>query len=229
MLKLLTTSLQQLFAMFEKEETLKKACVRNLWTVLRPNLSEKRFVQVREQPWAEGLKFGTHRLKQSWVDKRYDHLDEDGFPKKPEAVKLPEVLKDCSYHGEEGSLQELSTWKLMVKKGEMTEEAMKELSLEPWLSYEVQGMLDSEALQEAKELMVSPKKRRLEAGIDPLLTQQGPTEQTRKKRRKRYAVNAAEREEKVQNNIEKMRGLEKEGYDVRQVQLQTVVPQAVKI
>ena len=215
--------------MFEEEETLKKACVRNLWTVLRPNLSEKRFVKVSEQPWAEGLKFGTHRLRKSWVDKRYDNLDEDGFPTKPAEVKLPEVQKDCSYHGEEGSLQELSTWKLMVKEGEMTEEAMRELSLEPWLSYEVQGMLDSEALQQAKELMTGPRKRRLEAGIDPLLTQQGPTEQMRKKRRKRYAMNAAEKDQKVQDNIATMRALKQEGYDVRQVQLQTIVPQAVKI
>ena len=100
---MLTASLKTLFTAFEEEETLKKACVRNLWTVLRPNLSEKRFVKVSEQAWAKGLRSGTHRLRQSWVDKRYDNLDEDGFPKKPAAVKLPEALKDCTYHGDEGS------------------------------------------------------------------------------------------------------------------------------
>ena len=94
MLKLLAETLQVHFSAFEKEETLKKACVRNLWTVLRPNLKEKRFVKVSEQPWAKGLKFGTHRLKRSWVDKRFDNLDEQGFPKRPTAVRLPEALKD---------------------------------------------------------------------------------------------------------------------------------------
>ena len=37
-LKLLASTLEEMFAVFEKEETLKKAMVRNLWTVLRPNL-----------------------------------------------------------------------------------------------------------------------------------------------------------------------------------------------
>ena len=64
-----------------QQETLKTAMVRNLWTVLRPNLETGKFDLVRDQPWAEGLKFGTHRLRQGWVAKRYDNLDENGFPK----------------------------------------------------------------------------------------------------------------------------------------------------
>ena len=56
---------------------------------------------------------------------------------------LPEDQKDCSYHAEEpGSLQELSSWKLMAKSGEMTEEALRQCSLLPWMEYEVQGMMD---------------------------------------------------------------------------------------
>ena len=39
-LKLLASALQEMFAVFEKEEAMTKAMVRNLWTVLRPNLSK---------------------------------------------------------------------------------------------------------------------------------------------------------------------------------------------
>ena len=55
--------------------------VRNLWTVLRPNLSEGKFEKVTDQPWAAHLKLGTHRLRSSWVEKRFENLDEQGFPK----------------------------------------------------------------------------------------------------------------------------------------------------
>ena len=39
-LKLLLKSIETLFDRFEAEQTLKKAMVRNMWTVLRPNLSK---------------------------------------------------------------------------------------------------------------------------------------------------------------------------------------------
>ena len=69
-LKLLASTLQETFAVFEKEDTLKKAMVRNLWTVLRPNITEGKFEKVTEQSWAQGLKLGTHRLRTSWIEKR---------------------------------------------------------------------------------------------------------------------------------------------------------------
>ena len=118
-LKLLLKSLEDLFKAFEEEQTLKKAMVRNLWTVYRPMLSKGKFEKVSNQAWAEGLQFGTHRLKQSWVDKRFDNVDELGFPKPLPGDEqlsekdrvLPENQLDCSYHPEvPGSLQELSTW-----------------------------------------------------------------------------------------------------------------------
>ena len=57
-LKLLASTLQETFAVFEKEDTLKKAMVRNLWTVLRPNLSEGKFEKVTDQPWAKISNWG---------------------------------------------------------------------------------------------------------------------------------------------------------------------------
>ena len=73
------------------ENQMKKAMVRNLWTVLRPMVSQGKFEKVSNQAWAEGLKYGTHRLRQSWIEKRYDNLDEEGFPKPlPEDDEKPE-------------------------------------------------------------------------------------------------------------------------------------------
>ena len=66
-LKLLASTLQETFAVFEKEDTLKKAMVRNLWTVLRPNLSEGKFEKVTDQPWAK-----TYRTGDSQVEKFLD-------------------------------------------------------------------------------------------------------------------------------------------------------------
>ena len=87
MLKLLASTLQETFAGFEKEDTLKNAMVRNLWTVLRPNLSEGKFEKVTDQPWAKHIKLGTHRLRSSWVEKRFDNLEEQGFP-----MALPQTI-----------------------------------------------------------------------------------------------------------------------------------------
>ena len=185
-------------------------------------------MKVSEQPWAKGLKFGTHRLKKSWVDKRFDNLDEQGFPKRPTAVRLAEGLKDYTYHGEPGDLQTLTTWEHMVETGEMSRDALLEIREEPWLEYEVHGLLDFEGVGEAKELLVSAKKRRLEAGVDPMLTRQGPTERERKVRRQRVAQNMAEKEEKVQKNIDDMRALTQKGYSVRQAQLQLCVPKVAQ-
>ena len=89
-LNLLAGSIEDLFRAFEDEETMKKAMVRNMWIVLRPMVSQGKFEKVSKQAWAEGLKYGTHRLKQSWVEKRFDNLDEQGFPKPlPEDVEVP--------------------------------------------------------------------------------------------------------------------------------------------
>ena len=54
---------------------MKRAFVRSMWAVLRPMLTEGRFEKATYQAWAEGCKLGTHRLKQSWSQKRFDSLD----------------------------------------------------------------------------------------------------------------------------------------------------------
>ena len=162
-LKLLLSSLKEIFEAYHEEDAIKVAMVRNCWTVLRPQLSQGTFVRVSEQPWAKDLQQGSHRLRQSWVEKRFDNLDGEGHPKPPAYEQLPEAKKDVSYHSEEpGQLSELRTWQLMVESGEMTPEALRQCSEEPWIEMEVQGLLDfGGLLDEAKELLVSPKQRRI--------------------------------------------------------------------
>ena len=62
-LKLLASTLKELFAVFEQEETLKEAMVRNLWTVLRPNLSERKFEKVTDQPWGCSSQSGDSQVE----------------------------------------------------------------------------------------------------------------------------------------------------------------------
>ena len=229
-LKLLSTSIETLFAKFEEEETLKKAMVRNLWTVLRPNVTEGKFEKITEQSWAEGLKHGTHRLKRSWCEKRYDNLNEQGFPNPlPEDEdKLPESQIDASYNVEPGNLMELATWKLMAETGEMTEDAMRFASQMQFIEYEVQGMPDFEGFEEAKKLLTSPKQQRINAGIDPHLTRQGLTNEQRRQRNKRRCERIEERKIGVKGAVEKMRQMSAEGYDPRQISLSMIKPQMGK-
>ena len=93
--------------------------VRNLWTVVRPNMTEKKFEIVTQQDWAKHLKLGTHRLRQSWIQKRFDNLDEKGCPKPLPEDRLPDSQLDATYNVEPGHLNELATWQFMSESGEM--------------------------------------------------------------------------------------------------------------
>eukprot|EP00959_Pyramimonas_sp_CCMP1952_P186872 3907575-Pyramimonas_sp.AAC.1 len=48
-LRTLASALEDLIADFKADSTLKKACVRNGWTVLRPKPSQKAFVRANEE------------------------------------------------------------------------------------------------------------------------------------------------------------------------------------
>ena len=82
-----------------------------------------------------------HMLRRCWVEKRFDNLDEQGFPQPLPEDKLPESQIDGSYSVEPGNLNELSTWQLMAESGEMTEEALRQCSRMPSMEYEESGLL----------------------------------------------------------------------------------------
>ena len=48
-LKLLAASIEELYKVFEEEQTMKKAMVRNLWILLRPMVSQGKFEKVSNQ------------------------------------------------------------------------------------------------------------------------------------------------------------------------------------
>ena len=86
------------------------------------------------------------------------------------------------------------------------------------------GGLDFEGLEEARELLISPKQRRRDAGLDVMLTPQGPAIEKRRERNKRRIEWLQERKAGVKDSLEKFRALENEGYDARQIALQAIVP-----
>ena len=82
-LRTLAEAIEEQKEAFRHDDTLKKACFRNGWTVLRPRVSEGRFVRASEEAWAKELTLGTHRLRDSWVAKRFDHVSEEGIGDDP--------------------------------------------------------------------------------------------------------------------------------------------------
>ena len=143
----------------------------------------------------------------------FHNLDEQGFPKALPETKLPESQLDGSYNAEPdgGNFNDLSTWQLMAESGEMPEEALKQCSMLPFMEYEVSGLLDFEGLEEAKKLLISPKKRRLEAGLDPMLSKQGPSVEQRRKKNKRRIERISEMRDGVKGSVIKMREMAAEG------------------
>jgi hypothetical protein len=65
---------------WKESQYLAGAMYQNGWLGLRPDWSEKKLVKTENQPWAQGLKFGSHRIQADWTKHRFDHLDEDGVP-----------------------------------------------------------------------------------------------------------------------------------------------------
>ena len=126
---------------FQKENKLLKAAVANGWLALRPDFSDPekpRFVKALDQDWAqqiEGLKFGTHRLKQSWIDQRFQNLDDDGMPLEIKvACDKNGIPDDAEYeqNAPEGQTKSvLSVWKELATSGELTEAQLAELKEHP--------------------------------------------------------------------------------------------------
>ena len=224
-LKLLVNSLEEMFAKFEEDETLKKAMVRNMWTVNRPNMSQAKFEPITEQAWAQGLQFGSHRLMKSWVAQRFSNVDEQGFPKPLSEDTVEECQIDASYSVEPGSLSELSTWKAMAKTGEMSQEALRYASEIPCMEYELYSQeWGFEGLEEAQKLLISPKQKRLQAGIDVMLSRQGLGPEQRRLKNKRRLERMSESKAGVTDSLKKFRQMTDEGYTARQISLKLIIP-----
>ena len=94
----------------------------------------------------------------------------------------------------------------------------------PFMEYEVNMMPDFEGLDEARELLISPKKQRERAGIDVMLSTQGPTSEQRRLKNKRRLERISEQKGGVKASLEKMRQMSDQGYDTRQIGLSLIKP-----
>jgi len=74
-----------------------KALRRNGQFAWRPDLAAGKLVKVDDQPWAAGMKMGSHRYPQTWLNSRYDWLDKDLVPIQPDwrrTLKHQQSLED---------------------------------------------------------------------------------------------------------------------------------------
>ena len=130
------------------------------------------FVRVLQEPWAKDLRLGAHRLRQQWCDQRFVHLDQDGMPQKPKALKVNEDEGQANIELTEQE-RVLDSWEEMSKTGELTEEHLKDLSQDPACEFfvtEFQKKLTD--FKDLADLLKTPKMRRQEAGIDGHLISQ---------------------------------------------------------
>ena len=114
----------------------------------------------------------------------------------------------------------------MATSGEMTDEALEQCAALPFMEYEVSGLLDFEGLEEANKLLISPKKRRLEAGVDPMMSKQGPSIEQRRQKNKRRIERMDEMMNGVKDSLKKMRDMAEEGYEPRQIGMKLITPRA---
>ena len=165
-------------------------------------------------------------MRSSWVEKRFENLGEQGFPKALPQPTLLESQMDGSYNVDPYGcrLNELETWNLMAESGEMPDEALTHCATLPSIEYEVSGLLDFEGLEEAKKLLMSPKKRRLEAGLDPMLSKQGPSVEQRRKKNKRRIERISEMNDGVKGSLITMRERAAESYGARHIGLRMIIP-----
>ena len=73
--------MRSLYQVSELKEELKpteyilKAMYQNAWLSTRPEWEQKRLVKTEGQPWAQGVKFGSHRIQQEWIEHDSGHMD----------------------------------------------------------------------------------------------------------------------------------------------------------
>ena len=224
-LRVLAEAIEDIKKDFAEDDTLKKAVVRNGWCNLRPKMSKGTFVKATEEAWAKDLVVGTHRLRSSWVAKRYENLDEKGLPKTVEPLKEEdkEEQGQASYHDNPGDVSVLESWKAMVEAGEMTPAAVRDIQKQPWLAFEVNEVEGLEGLGEARELLKTPQEMRRERGLDRFLTSQKPDKSKCQKRKMKMGEKFKARVEARKRMLKGMRALQLEGYSTAQAASMSIV------
>ena len=84
----------------QKQHVVLAGSRRDGWLAWRPVLAQSKFVRADSQSWCKNekgeIKFPqrSHRMKESWLDARYDWLDEAGRPKKEDWSRCSDCSKD---------------------------------------------------------------------------------------------------------------------------------------
>ena len=146
----------------------------NGWLSLRPSLEKKKcLVRTDAQSWTKGMRFGSHRILESWTQLRFDHLDENSVPK-PTSFNIDKTGEtddtEQTYMVEPGEKRSFKVWQKMLDEGNISPQELKEFQDEPWFEVEVENFDGLEGLNdEYRELMKTPTQRRMEMGIDKYL------------------------------------------------------------
>ncbi|MCP4242689.1 MAG: hypothetical protein GY772_19205, partial [bacterium] len=172
---------------------------------------------------AKQYPFGSHRLKQSGCEGRYDWIEGDNNMPKPLAIETLE--EEQCYHGAESPEARLTTWAKMVEAGELSNVQLSEMCKEPWLHIELQNrVVDFEGLAEYRELLKSPAQLRKEREIDPMLVSQKPDEEVKRRRAQKVSTWRRLRTSVRTEALQKMRALRTLGYSVNQITSAVIQP-----
>ena len=130
--------------------------------------------------------FKSHRLRSSWIEKRLDHLDEDGMPKKMKlAIEEEEQNYDEPAKLSDNVLEECAE---LHERGELTTAELEDLRSETWFQQELLVAVEMPEMEKYKEIMKTPAQMRRERGIDEHLTSQVPSKKTKSKEKLRGSV-----------------------------------------
>ncbi len=162
------------------------------WIAMRPDFEAGKLVKTEGQAWCESFPKGTHRMKSSWFDKRFDHLDkETGIPAPQKLCEgdmdieassgkiIYKLPTDCeqSYWSKPGEKRDFQVWKQMLAAGEITEDQLREWRDQPWFEMEVSTFQGLDGLDQLPKLFQTPKQMRIARGIDVHLTSQRKDEE----------------------------------------------------
>ena len=201
---------------FRDADTLRKAMVQNCFLELRPNIEKGKFEKTSEQEWSRDMTRGSHRMKRSWVDMRFNNFDEEtSMPKRFDNKVMPEEEHTCL--AKQDQKRCLSSWKEMQMTGQLSNEDFKELQEEPWFELAISDFQGIEGLEAFEELMKTPAQQRLARGIDPnLKTQKKDFQKSKEKQRRREKERVSNAEVKTEAR-QVMRDLKAQRFSLAQI------------
>ena len=136
---------------WKESQYLLRAMYQNGWLSLRPSLKSGHLVRTDQQPWTQGMRFGSHRILDSWTQQRFDHLDENSVPQAtPLTIDKTGETDDAeqTYMVEPGEKRSLKVWQKMLDEGNINPKELKEFEEEPWFEVEVDNFDGIEGLND---------------------------------------------------------------------------------